>query len=119
VFKVKRDWRISYVCGSTPYFTMLRANERFVVPTAGGVTQRVIAELGIHFLVMSTTANLMAGSGTTPGRQVTWSTCSSARGRCAERRHVVPDPGSVAPLADSGHARAAAPAARCSGTAAA
>jgi hypothetical protein len=69
-FKVQRDWRVAYVCSGLPYFTMLRANRRYVVPAADGVTQRVITELGIHFLVVSTTADLLAGSGTTPGSQV-------------------------------------------------
>src|SRR4030095_7798237 len=70
-FKVKRDWRIAYVCGGLPYFTMLRINERFQVPTGdAGVTQRIVTELGIHFLILSTTANLQVGSGTTPGNQV-------------------------------------------------
>ena len=70
-FKVQRDWRIAYVCGSLPYFTMLRANQRYIVPAADGVTQRVITELGIHFLVLSTTADLLdPDGGTTPGSQV-------------------------------------------------
>jgi hypothetical protein len=69
-FKVLRDWRVAYVCSGVPYFTMLRADQRYVVPAGDGVTQRVITELGIHFLVLSTTADLIAGSGTTPGYQV-------------------------------------------------
>ncbi len=69
-FKVQRDWRVAYVCSGQPYFTMLRANQRYVVPASDGVTQRVVTELGIHFLVLSTTADLLAGSGTTPGNQV-------------------------------------------------
>lgn len=69
-FKVQRDWRVAYVCGGLPYFTMLRANQRYVVQAGDGVTQRVITELGIHFLVLSTTADLLAGSGTTAGSQV-------------------------------------------------
>lgn len=70
VFKVQRDWRIAYVCAGTPYFTMLRADQRYVVAAPGGVTQRVISELGIHFLVISTTSDLLAGAGSTPGNQV-------------------------------------------------
>ena len=45
------------------------ANQRYLVQTAGGVTQRVLGEMGIHFLILSTTANLLDG-GVTPGRQV-------------------------------------------------
>lgn len=67
--KIKRDWSIAFVCGGEPYFYMLRADQRYVVQTGGGVTQRVIPGLGVHFLVLSTTANLL-GAGTTPGSQV-------------------------------------------------
>jgi hypothetical protein len=69
-FKVLRDWRVAYVCSGVPYFTMLRADQRYVVPAPDGVTQRVISELGVHFLVLSTTSDLLAGSGTTAGSQV-------------------------------------------------
>ncbi len=70
VAKVKRDWRISFVCGGEPFFYMLREDQRYRVQTeAGSTTQRVVGELGIHFVALSTTSNLL-GSGTTPGRQV-------------------------------------------------
>lgn len=69
VAKVRRDWRIAFVCGGTPYFYMLRAEQLFEVQAAGGPTQRIIPELGIHFLALSTRANLL-GSGATPGNQV-------------------------------------------------
>ena len=68
VSKVQRDWRITFVCGGEPYFYMLRADQRYHVQT-GGVTQRVLGEMGIHFLILSTTGDLLHG-GTTPGRQV-------------------------------------------------
>ena len=68
VSKVNHDWRITFVCGGEPYFYMLRADQRYHVPT-GGVTQRVLGEMGIHFLILSTTGNLLNG-GTTPGKQV-------------------------------------------------
>jgi hypothetical protein len=70
VFKVLRDWRIAYTCSGQPYFTMLRADQRFAVSAPGGVTQRVMAAMGVHFLLISTTADLLAGSGATPGSQV-------------------------------------------------
>ncbi len=69
VSKVKRDWRITFVCNGEPYYYMLRADQRFHVQTGGGVTQRILGEMGIHFLILSTTGNLLAG-GTTPGKQV-------------------------------------------------
>jgi hypothetical protein len=68
--RVQRDWRIAYVCGGVPYFTMLRANERYLVAAQGGVTQRVIAALGVHFVLISTRADLLSGAGATPGNQV-------------------------------------------------
>ena len=49
---------------------MVRADQRLVVPTAGGPTQRVVAALGVHFVLLSTVADLIAGSGTTAGNQV-------------------------------------------------
>ncbi|HEV7730608.1 MAG TPA: hypothetical protein VGR62_00535 [Candidatus Binatia bacterium] len=68
--KVKRDWRIAFVCGGQPFFYMLREDQRYRVQTdAGSVTQRVVGELGIHFVALSTTSNLL-GSGTTAGKQV-------------------------------------------------
>ena len=68
---MQRDWRITYVCSGTPYFTMLRANQRYQVPRRPTASPSAwSAELGIHFLVLSTTADLLAGSGTTPGNQV-------------------------------------------------
>jgi Tol biopolymer transport system component len=69
-YKVKRDWRIAYVCDGKPYFTMLRANQRFEVQADGGTTQRMLAGLGSHFVVVSTRADLMSGQGSTPGNQV-------------------------------------------------
>jgi Tol biopolymer transport system component len=68
VSKVQRDWRITFVCSGEAYFYMLRKDQRYHVQT-GGVTQRVLGEMGIHFLILSTTGDLLNG-GTTPGKQV-------------------------------------------------
>jgi hypothetical protein len=68
--RVGRDYRIAYVCNGAPYFTMLRADERYLVETPGGTTQRIVAAFGVHFVVMSTRANLLDGGGPTPGNQV-------------------------------------------------
>src|SRR5262249_48435049 len=70
VYQVHRDWRVTCVGSGTPYYYMLRDDQRFRVQADGGVTQRIVAELGIHFLLLSTTADLVAGSGATPGSQV-------------------------------------------------
>ena len=67
--KAQRDWRIAFVCGGQAYYYMLRKDQRFQVQTGGGVTQRVMGEMGIHFLILSTTADLLDG-GVTPERQV-------------------------------------------------
>jgi WD40 repeat protein len=54
------DWRVAYVCNGDPRFYMLRGDQQYRVQTEpGSTTQRVIAELGAHFLVMSTTSNLL------------------------------------------------------------
>ncbi len=77
VYRVKQDWRISYVCKddtgtSIAYFYMLRADDRFRVDTLGGDTTRVVTELGIHFIVVSTTGDLATKNGgkPTPGHQI-------------------------------------------------
>ena len=70
-FKVLKDWRITFVCNGVPYYYMLRRDQRFRVQADSGTTQRVIAELDVHFLVMSTTANLIGPSNSpTSGNQV-------------------------------------------------
>lgn len=70
VFKVQRDYRVAFTCSGTPYFTMLRADQRYLVAAPGGTTQRIVAELGSHFLILSTRADLVGGGGATPGNQV-------------------------------------------------
>lgn len=65
-----RDWRITFICGGTDaQFFMLRENARFRVQAEGGVTQSILPGLGSHFVLLSTTANLLSG-GTTAGYQV-------------------------------------------------
>jgi hypothetical protein len=68
--RIMRDWRIGYVCGGTAYFTMLRANQRFRVQTDGGDTTRISPQGDAHFVLVATTADLLAGSGTTAGHRV-------------------------------------------------
>jgi len=69
VAKVGGDWRITFVCDGQAYYHMLRKNQRYHVPTPGGPTQSIIP-VGVHFLTVSTKADLAAGSGTTPGYQI-------------------------------------------------
>lgn len=70
VAKIRRDWRITFVCGGQAYYHMLRENQRYHVPTPDGSAQSIIPEMGAHFVTVSTTADLLAGSGTTAGHQI-------------------------------------------------
>jgi len=63
------DWRIAFVCDERPFYYMLRRDQRFLVQSDGGITQRLVAQLGVHFVVLSTTADLVNG-GTTAGKRV-------------------------------------------------
>ena len=69
VGRIKRDWRIAYLCGGGAYFTMLRAGERWHVATDGGDTTRIVPQGDAHFMLVATSANL-AGGGATPGHRV-------------------------------------------------
>ena len=69
--RIKRDWRIAYVCNGTAYFTMLRADARYEVETDGGDTTRLVPQADAHFMLVATTANL-AATGTTPATACTW-----------------------------------------------
>jgi Tol biopolymer transport system component len=68
VSKAGSDWAIAYTCGSEGFLRLLDANRTQHLPIDGGVFQAA-TELGRHFMVVSTNANLL-GSGTTPGRQL-------------------------------------------------
>ena len=68
--RIRRDWRIGYVCSGTGYYTMLRANQRFRVQTDGGDTTRLSPQGDANFVLVATTADLAAGSGTTVGHRV-------------------------------------------------
>jgi hypothetical protein len=70
VTKVKRDWRVGFVCAGQPYFYMIREDVLYAVDAPDGTTSRILPELGKHFLVLSTTSDLVAGSGATAGRQI-------------------------------------------------
>lgn len=67
--RIKRDWRVAYLCGGTPYFSMLRANARFRVQADGGDTTRIVPQADAHFMLVATSANLLAG-GATPEHRV-------------------------------------------------
>jgi hypothetical protein len=68
--KVKRDWHVGFVCGGQPYIYAIREDVLYEIETAGGTTSRFLPELGKHFAVIATTADLLAGTGTTVGQRV-------------------------------------------------
>jgi hypothetical protein len=67
VSKVFQDFRVTFVCSGEAYFYMVAADLRFHVQL-GGVTQRVLGEMGVHFIMVSGTGNPLGG--TTPTNQV-------------------------------------------------
>jgi WD40 repeat protein len=64
------DWRVTFTCGGTAQFYLLAADERFLVQTPGGDTPRINPGPAVHFVLVSTTADLANGTGTTPGHQI-------------------------------------------------
>jgi hypothetical protein len=71
VGRFKRDWRVSFVCDGVGYVYFLRTDKRYHLNTnPGSHTSRVVPEPGTHFFVVSTTGDLGAGAGTTPGHQI-------------------------------------------------
>jgi Tol biopolymer transport system component len=69
VQRIPKDWSIGYVCHGEGFFYHLVAKQTFRIPVDGGDTQQSLTELGAHFMVISTTANLLGG-GTTPEHQI-------------------------------------------------
>jgi hypothetical protein len=57
---------VGYVCHGQGFLYHLLTHHHFALPINGGDTAEAVAELGGHFMVVSTTANML-GSGTTPG----------------------------------------------------
>jgi len=66
---VPADMSVGYVCHGQGFFYHFLTGQHFVLPINGGDTAQAIAELGGHFMVVSTTANML-GNGTTLGHQV-------------------------------------------------
>lgn len=64
------DWRIPFLCGSQPYYVELRSNKRYRVEVSpGSDTQRIVTGLGKHFLLITTTSNML-GTGTTAAHRL-------------------------------------------------
>jgi len=70
VSKVRRDWRVGFVCNGQALFYMIREDVLYQVATPDGETTAIYPELGKHFIVLATDSDLMAGSGTTTGHRV-------------------------------------------------
>jgi len=70
VNKLASDWRIGYVCHGQGFFFLLAASKQHQLPINSGDTVQSVAELGGHFMMVSTTANLATGTGTTSGHQL-------------------------------------------------
>jgi hypothetical protein len=70
VSKVRRDWRVGFVCNGKALFYMIREDVLYQVETPDGETTAIYPELGKHFIVLATDSDLLAGSGTTIGHHV-------------------------------------------------
>ena len=67
---MNHDWRVGFVCSGQALFYMIREDVLYRVDTPSGGTTRMYPELGKHFVVMSTTSDMMANTGSTAGHQV-------------------------------------------------
>jgi hypothetical protein len=63
------DYRVVYTCAGRAYQQILFADQRVRLVIDAGDTAQAVAEPGVHFVVVSTTANLL-GTGTTDGHQI-------------------------------------------------
>jgi hypothetical protein len=68
VSKVLKDYRVTFICGGAAYFYIVAADLRFHVQL-GGDTERVLGEMGIHFIMVSSEGDPLSG-GTTSYHQV-------------------------------------------------
>jgi Tol biopolymer transport system component len=56
----RRDWRVAFLCGGEPQYTLVMAGERHrIAAAASGHTERVLAGIAPQFVLLSTTANLL------------------------------------------------------------
>jgi hypothetical protein len=68
--KILGDWRIAFTCEGQGYFYELRRDQRYRVQTPDGHVSHMTTQFGTYFLGISTTADLIAGGGTTVGHQL-------------------------------------------------
>jgi len=68
------DFRVVFTCGSEGvrqgFYHYLRADRRYRLPISEGDTNRAVTGMGYYFVAVSTTADLIAGTGTTSGHQL-------------------------------------------------
>jgi len=64
------EWRVTYTCAGVAYLYEMRSDRRWRLPVADGDVTRVVPEMDNHFLVLTTTADLLAGSGLLTGHQI-------------------------------------------------
>jgi len=62
VSRVRSDWRVAFVCSGQAYFYMLREDQRYHLLTVGGDAQGIFPEMGVHFVMVSTNANMYDAS---------------------------------------------------------
>jgi hypothetical protein len=58
VSRIRSDWRVAFICSGQAYFYMLREDRRYHLPTVGGDAQGIFPEMGVHFVMVSTNANM-------------------------------------------------------------
>lgn len=68
VSRVRSDWRVTFVCGGQAYYHMLGEDRRYHVLTPGGTAQSIVPEMGVHFVMLSTTSDLYGGAPTAGNR---------------------------------------------------
>jgi Tol biopolymer transport system component len=71
VMRITRDTRIAFVCHGEGYFHLVTANQTYRLPISGGDTAQAVAALGTHFMLVSTTSELLGTPGqTSPGHEI-------------------------------------------------
>jgi Tol biopolymer transport system component len=71
VMRINRDKRVAFVCHGEGFFHLPGANQTYQLPIVGGDTAQAITALGSHFMLVSTTAELLGMPGdTSPGHEV-------------------------------------------------
>lgn len=68
--KYGAEWRVAFSCGGKGYYYEIRKDQLYQVPITDGDTAQVAQEGGHHFVTVSTTADLIAGTGTTAGHEL-------------------------------------------------